>query len=178
MDPALFELYAEGAPNDEVAVIVRLADPVALPAGVRVIAQFGPIVTLRLPRHELKRVRNDRSVRSMKRARLYGPTPAQPDESTLPKANGNPAEMGSCHDNSSEAALEPMSSDQRRPAGKLTNCFLPSLSRAAAPTRPARANHSPPQQWITRRPWPSLREIPRSINRWPSTTMQPRGPTK
>ena len=121
MDPELLELYAEGAPDDEVAVIVRLADPVALPTGVRVVAQFDRIVTLRLPRREIKRVRSEPSVRSMKRAQLHGAPPAHPDEtqSTLPGTTGNPAKSCSCHRNSGEATLEPLPSDQRRPDGNL-----------------------------------------------------------
>jgi subtilisin family serine protease/peptidoglycan hydrolase-like protein with peptidoglycan-binding domain len=101
MDPALEELYAEGGLDDEVAVILRLADPAAVPAGVRVIAQFGVIVTCRLPRGDIPRVREAGAVRSMKRARLYGPT--------LDAMGGE----------LDEAVLDARPSDRRRPDGGL-----------------------------------------------------------
>ena len=104
MDPAILELCAEGAPDDEVAVIVRLADPVSLPVGVRVIAQLGPIITVRMPRSELKRVHDDRAVRSMKRARRYAPAPAEA------------IDVESDRD-ATEAGLDPRPGDRRRPDG-------------------------------------------------------------
>src|SRR5262245_17279709 len=46
-----------------------------MPAAVRIVAQFGPIVTCRLRRGDIPSVRSEPRVRSMKAARLYGPTP-------------------------------------------------------------------------------------------------------
>ena len=74
MDPALQQLMAEGAPDDEVAVLLRLSDSTAAPPHVRLIAQFGNIATCRLQRSDIIAVRSSAPVRSMKAARLYGST--------------------------------------------------------------------------------------------------------
>ena len=55
MDPALVELFSEGAPDDEVSVILRLADPLVVPIGVRIVARFGNIATCRLRRGDIDR---------------------------------------------------------------------------------------------------------------------------
>ncbi|MGH9382809.1 MAG: S8 family serine peptidase, partial [Vicinamibacterales bacterium] len=101
MDPSLNELLAEGQPDDEVAVILRLADPVALPAHVRIVVQFGPIVTCRLRRGDIPLVRGEAPVRSMKAARLYGPTPC---------SCGQKEEAG-------EVDTDVSAGDERRPVG-------------------------------------------------------------
>lgn len=70
MDPALVELFEEGAPDDEVSVIIRLRPGSAVPPGVRVIARFGRpeprIVTARCRRGDLRVIRGRREVASMK----------------------------------------------------------------------------------------------------------------
>lgn len=73
MDPALEELYAEGAPDDEVAVVLRLTDSVVVPDAVRIVARFGDIATCRVRRDDLLRVHALQTVRSVKAPRLYGP---------------------------------------------------------------------------------------------------------
>src|SRR4051812_35392511 len=76
MDPALQELLAEGAPDDEVAVVLRLASEHPAPPGVRIVARFGAIATCRLRRSEILLVRADPAVYSMKAPHLYAPEPA------------------------------------------------------------------------------------------------------
>lgn len=66
MDPHLLELLEEGRPNDEVSAIVRLVTPGDHPAGVRVVADLGRFVTVRIPRRDIPRVRRDPRVASMK----------------------------------------------------------------------------------------------------------------
>lgn len=112
MEPALQELYAEGTPDDEVAVILRLTNPVVFPVGVRIIARFGSIVTCRLRRSDIPIIHAADQVQSMKRARLYGPTPAPGDltqsiSTTHISPNGD---FG-------EATIEQIPTDQRRPDG-------------------------------------------------------------
>jgi len=74
VDPTLQELMAEGAPDDEVAVLLRLSDPTAAPPNVRLIAEFDNIVTCRLQRRDIVAVRSSAPVLSMKAARLYSST--------------------------------------------------------------------------------------------------------
>ncbi len=79
MEPALLELYAEGVPEDEVAVILRLSDPTAVPDGTRIIARLGLIATARVTRRNLPLVWAARSVEGMRAARRYGPTIEPPE---------------------------------------------------------------------------------------------------
>ena len=116
MEPALLELYAEGSPDDEVAVIIRLTDSTDLPQGVRVITQFDRIITVRLLRRLIPRVR--REVASMKRPRLYvhdgcGCGSGQGSPAT-PKVNVSRPDPGE------EAVdFDILPSDLRRPSGDL-----------------------------------------------------------
>lgn len=71
MDPALEELLAEGQPEDEVAVVLRLDGHLPPPAGARIIARFGPIATCRLQRGAIPVVRAAPGVLSMKAPRRY-----------------------------------------------------------------------------------------------------------
>lgn len=75
MDPALWELLEEGESQDEVAAIIRLEKPGILPEGVRIIAQFGDIVTCRLQRNTILEVRAESAVASFKAPRLLVPDP-------------------------------------------------------------------------------------------------------
>ena len=52
-DPALLEEMGSGTGDDEIAVIVRLPDPDAVPRGVRVITRFADIATVRIPKSRL-----------------------------------------------------------------------------------------------------------------------------
>ncbi|HEX7317135.1 MAG TPA: S8 family serine peptidase, partial [Pyrinomonadaceae bacterium] len=73
MDPALHELFEGGAPEEEVAAVIRLRKRATVPTGVRVVAQFGEIVTCRLRREDIPSVRADENVLSMKGPRLFTP---------------------------------------------------------------------------------------------------------
>lgn len=98
MDPNLWEMLQEGDPRDEVMAVIRLHDPVQLPEGAQVVSQFGKIVTCRLTREDIPKVRQHPSVASMK-----APDPVIPE---LPPAS-----------DSSEALEEIRPTDIRRPPG-------------------------------------------------------------
>ena len=69
MDPALHELIAEGSPDDEVAIVVRLRDNTEPPSGMRVVARFGTVLTARAPRNRLRELHGQ--VASLKAPRTY-----------------------------------------------------------------------------------------------------------
>ena len=73
MDPELAELIEEGAPEDVVAVIVRVHDPRELPASVDVVASFGDVFTGRIRRDEIVDARAHPGVESMKAAEVLVP---------------------------------------------------------------------------------------------------------
>jgi carboxypeptidase C (cathepsin A)/subtilisin family serine protease len=50
MGPDLWELFEDGEADDEVAVIIRLSHSAVMPRGVRLVTQFGEIVTIRTTR--------------------------------------------------------------------------------------------------------------------------------
>ncbi len=66
MDPELWEMLEEGDSEDEVAAIIRLGQPGIVPPGVRVIAQFGEIVTVRMKRGSILDIREEVEVASFK----------------------------------------------------------------------------------------------------------------
>lgn len=66
MDPELWELLEEGDRGDQVAAIIRLGQPGNVPAGVRVVAQFGEIATVRMARESILKIRGDAEVASFK----------------------------------------------------------------------------------------------------------------
>jgi carboxypeptidase C (cathepsin A)/GH25 family lysozyme M1 (1,4-beta-N-acetylmuramidase)/subtilisin family serine protease len=53
MGPDLFELFEDGNGDDEVAAIIRLGRSAVLPKGVRVVTQFGEIITIRTSRSNI-----------------------------------------------------------------------------------------------------------------------------
>jgi subtilisin family serine protease len=108
MEAALFELLNEGSPDDEVAVILRLVDPIRVPDGVRIVSLFGHIATCRLPREKIPEVRAQPQVASMKAARRYYAA----DDVVEVEAYDDP-------DSEAQPDLETRSSDQRRPDGEL-----------------------------------------------------------
>jgi murein DD-endopeptidase MepM/ murein hydrolase activator NlpD/LAS superfamily LD-carboxypeptidase LdcB len=73
MDPALWELLAEGQDDDEVAAIIRLENAEVAPPNIRIVAQFGNIATARLRRDQIIDVHADESVASLKAPRLIAP---------------------------------------------------------------------------------------------------------
>lgn len=66
MDPGLWELCEAGSDEDEVSVIIRLKDEATIPPDVRVISQFGKIITTRLQRGGIQRIHDSEEVASMK----------------------------------------------------------------------------------------------------------------
>jgi subtilisin family serine protease len=68
MEPELWELLETGESSDEIAAILRLGQPGVVPDGVRVIAQFGEIITVRMPRGAITEVRESAECASMKTA--------------------------------------------------------------------------------------------------------------
>lgn len=66
IDPALLELMAEGADDEEVEVVIRLRQPEQMPPGARVVARFGHIITARVRRSQIYAVRYHPTVASMK----------------------------------------------------------------------------------------------------------------
>jgi subtilisin family serine protease len=101
VDPQLSELIAEGAPEDETAVVVRLHDMAAPPAGLRIVARFGTVCTARARRGDLARLHADPAIASLKAPRVYS------------------SELEAIHDEPGvdEADPEPKPSDHRRPEG-------------------------------------------------------------
>jgi peptidoglycan hydrolase-like protein with peptidoglycan-binding domain/subtilisin family serine protease len=71
MDPALEELLQEGAPEDEVAVILRLRNVGDQPPHARIVARFGDIVTARVRRRAVRDLWVDPTTVSVKAPRLY-----------------------------------------------------------------------------------------------------------
>lgn len=101
MDPALQELLAEGAPEDEVAVIVRLNPKAQVPAGLRIVARFGLVATGRAARQDVRRLHGDPAIASLKAPRVYaGETGSEDRELAF-----------------DEADPDPIDGDERRPAG-------------------------------------------------------------
>jgi subtilisin family serine protease len=98
MDPALQELMAEGGPDDEVAVVVRLHHGANPPAALRLVARFGTIATGRAQRGALRALHADPAIASLKAPRDYareldavhgageadGPPDAAPDDVRRP----------------------------------------------------------------------------------------------
>lgn len=81
MDPRLRLLVQAGSGQDEVAVLARLVGPVAdLPAGTRVVAALGDVVTLRAPREAVAALRQRAEVASVKAPWILSP---EPDHATL-----------------------------------------------------------------------------------------------
>ncbi len=114
MDPALQELMAEGAPEDEVAVVMRLTPDAEAPVGVRLVARFGDIATCRVQRGDVLRVRAQATVASMKAPRRYAPEiEAGP---RLPRADaGAESAEGGDDEDAESLDTEPRPGDGRRP---------------------------------------------------------------
>ncbi len=89
MDPALHELQ-EGDPEQEVEAVVHLGENREPPPGVRLVARFGDIATVRLNRGQLAETRDHEAVVSLKAARPFGldPEPGEsPDEPAAAEAS-------------------------------------------------------------------------------------------
>ncbi len=103
MDPALREL-AVYRDETEIEAILRLEPGALPPAGVRVVARFGDIATVRLARQAIAEIWAAEEVASLKAARPFGPDP-------LLEASGSPLA-------GIEAANRELAAgDRRRPPG-------------------------------------------------------------
>jgi subtilisin family serine protease len=69
MDPAMWELYEDGDPEDELRVILRLSEGAEPPPEVRVVSHFGEIVTARMKRKDAPKIWYDERVESLKAPR-------------------------------------------------------------------------------------------------------------
>ncbi len=76
MDPALWNVVEAGRAADVVAVLLRLREGAAAPAGVRVVTRFGGVVTARGERGTILELRRHPDVISVKAARELRPDPA------------------------------------------------------------------------------------------------------
>ena len=87
----------DGAPDDEVAVILRLRSLDSLPAGVRVVACFGDVVTARMQRSEIARVWADADSISVKASHDYHPEVERVEADAGPASAGDerrPPDLG------------------------------------------------------------------------------------
>ena len=66
MDPGLWELYESGSPDDEVSVILRMAPGAEPPPTIRIVSQFGDILTARMRRGDIVATRQSPGVLSLK----------------------------------------------------------------------------------------------------------------
>jgi subtilisin family serine protease len=73
VDPALQELVEQGAPEDEVPVLLRLRDPDAPPSGARIVSRFGDVATVRVRRGAIPEVWADDTTLSVKAPYHYRP---------------------------------------------------------------------------------------------------------
>ena len=71
MGPDLWEMFEDGKADDEVAAIVRLGHYNVLPKGVRVVTQFGEIITVRMTRADLPSISGAPEVASMVAGNSY-----------------------------------------------------------------------------------------------------------
>jgi carboxypeptidase C (cathepsin A)/outer membrane protein OmpA-like peptidoglycan-associated protein/subtilisin family serine protease len=100
MGPDLWEMFEDGAGDDEVAAILRLGHAGTLPKGVRLITQFGEIVTIRTTRSNILSVSASPEVADIAAGDTYLGPDVEATETT------NSAEL------SSDTVLD---TDERRP---------------------------------------------------------------
>jgi hypothetical protein len=67
MDALLWELLAEGSPDDQIEVLIKLSEVGTMPVdSIRIVAQLGNIASCRIRRGDIEAVRNNSAVLSMK----------------------------------------------------------------------------------------------------------------
>jgi hypothetical protein len=81
MDPAMWEIFEDGEPEDELRVIVRLAEGAEPPPELRVVSDFGEVKTARVKRKDVPAVWHDERVESLKAPRNV----SRPDTSNEPE---------------------------------------------------------------------------------------------
>lgn len=93
MDPSLQELLIlKDDPEEELEVIMRLVNPAVPPAGVRLIAQFGDVITCRIKRKHIEEVYQSPLKVSIKAAKYFGANKvaAPPAKTSARKARKKP----------------------------------------------------------------------------------------
>jgi subtilisin family serine protease len=83
MDPALQELSEAGRRDDEVEVIVRLAQETAQPRDLRIVSRFGRVATARITRGNIRSTWEDEAVISLKASRPFSGAPPETFEDGL-----------------------------------------------------------------------------------------------
>ena len=99
MEPELWQLLEDGEADDEIAAIIRLGQQAVFPPGVRVLTQFGGIITVRLRRSDIPRLNSAVEVAVME----AGDTYFAPDLEPLLETDAE------------TLSLTPRSTDERRP---------------------------------------------------------------
>jgi subtilisin family serine protease len=89
MDALLWEILEEGDPDDIIEVLVKLSDPGVLPESVEVVAQIGNIISCRIRRGDIEKIRNERAVASMKAPRTLQVEPLFFEERSWDIENDN-----------------------------------------------------------------------------------------
>jgi hypothetical protein len=69
MDPSLQEVI-DGPHDDLIEVIMKLRGSYAVPLGVQPISHFGPVITARVRRGDIRRVYSNVNVQAMKAPKL------------------------------------------------------------------------------------------------------------
>jgi subtilisin family serine protease len=70
IDPQAEEAIDRFAASDEIPVILKLKNPKEIPSEIRVVSEFGDIVTARIRSNMIRQVRNHPSIKSLKAARF------------------------------------------------------------------------------------------------------------
>jgi hypothetical protein len=110
-DPTLAEIAREGVDEEEVSLIARVPDLAALPPGVRVVTQFGEVVTLRASRAQIAALADCPAVIEIEASRPVMPSDGRDDE-----PDEDPDEPRDDDDDRGPAAPEP-TPYLRRPEG-------------------------------------------------------------
>jgi subtilisin family serine protease len=91
-DPALLEEIGSGTGDDDLAVIVRLPDPDAVPRGVHLVTRFADIATVRIPRSRLLELAE--SVTAIEAPRNLRPSFEEEDEEDEAEPDGDREQSG------------------------------------------------------------------------------------
>ena len=83
MDALLWEVLANGSPDDTVEVLVKLTTLEKIPARVQIVAQIGLIASCRIRRGDIEVVRADENVASMKASKMMTLDPPFLDDQLL-----------------------------------------------------------------------------------------------
>src|SRR4051812_16504548 len=90
MDALLWELLAEGSPDEQVEVLIKLSELGKFPSGpIEIVAQMGNILSCRIRRGDIETIRRDDAVFSMKAPKTLNLDPPLDEHySNIPVGNG------------------------------------------------------------------------------------------